>query len=117
MHELEMHYAVFTVLLEAEKVKRSTGKYPTELPLAFQDYFSGKPLLYKIGEHTVARRYMEKRKASEEEENIDTLAVIGEKYNIHRRKKTVYGIKVWSVGRNWTDENGEGDDICVVRPL
>lgn len=117
MHALEMRYAVFTVLLEAEKVKRAAGKYPAELPLAVQDHFSGKPLLYRLGEHTVARRYMEKRKASEEEENDDTLVLIGEKYNIHQREKTVYGIKVWSVGRNRIDENGEGDDICVVRPL
>lgn len=106
MHDMEMRYQAFNVLIEAEKIKRRTGKYPEKLPLPVTDHFSSKPLNYKIGSHQIKEAYLTGRKkgdvpAGSIEESFEL------KYNVNYRNKTVQGIAVWSIGKNKTDEDGD----------
>ena len=99
MHEMEMRYQAFAVLLEAEKSKRKTGKYPDTLPLDIVDFFSGRPLRYKVGSHEIRETFLTPRE--KEEGEADLSSCIPEE-----RKKTVYGVAVWSVGGNKLDDHG-----------
>ena len=98
IYDAQMRYQVFNALIEAEKIKRKTGKYPEKLPLDITDHFSGKPLLYKIGKHEKNEMYLEKMNHPIQEE--------GFYYSTEYRIRTVYGVAVWSVGRNKTDDAG-----------
>jgi NADH:ubiquinone oxidoreductase subunit 6 (subunit J) len=98
--EMEMRYQAFNALIEAEKIKRKTGKYPEKLPLNITDYFSGKPLLYKIGKHQKRERFLKKEKHP-----VGAIEQ-GYYYSTEYRTKTVYGVAVWSVGRNKTNNEG-----------
>ncbi len=100
MMEIEMRYQAFNALIEAEKIKRKTGKYPEKLPLNITDHFSGKPLLYKVGKHEKREAYLKKEKQP------DGAIEQGYYYSTEYRIKTVYGVSVWSVGRNKTDDCG-----------
>ena len=100
MHELEMGYQTFAVLIEAEMIKRKTGRYPEKLPLDIVDYFSGKPLLYKVGNIEVRESYLKKEK------HPDGAIESGEYYTLESRIKRVQGVAVWSVGKNKINENG-----------
>ena len=100
MMEIEMRYQAFNALIEAEKIKRKTGKYPEKLPLNITDHFSGKPLLYKLGKHEKREVYLKKEK------HPDGAIEQGYYYSTEYRIKTVYGVSVWSVGRNKTDDCG-----------
>ncbi|MBQ9775374.1 MAG: hypothetical protein IJW17_04980 [Lentisphaeria bacterium] len=98
--EIQMRYQTFNALIEAEKIKRKTGKYPEKLPLNITDHFSGKPLLYKLGKHEKREVYLKKEK------HPDGAIEQGYYYSTEYRIKTVYGVSVWSVGRNKTDDCG-----------
>ncbi|MBE6389860.1 MAG: hypothetical protein E7043_06780 [Lentisphaerae bacterium] len=98
--EMEMRYQAFNVLIEAEKIKRKTGKYPEKLPLNITDHFSGKPLLYKVGKHQKRERFLKKEKHP-----VGAIEQ-GYYYSTEYRTKTVYGVAVWSVGRNKTNNEG-----------
>ena len=100
MMEMEMRYQAFNALIEAEKIKRKTGKHPEKLPLNITDYFSGKPLLYKVGKHQKRERFLKKEKHP-----VGAIEQ-GYYYSTEYRTKTVYGVAVWSVGRNKTDDAG-----------
>ena len=99
-YEIQMRYQAFNALIEAEKIKRKTGKYPEKLPLDITDHFSGKPLLYKLGKHEKREAYLKKEK------HPDGAIEQGYYYSTEYRIKTVYGVSVWSVGRNKTDDCG-----------
>ena len=96
MHDIEMRYQSFYALTEAEKIKRKTGRYPESLPVEATDYFSGKPLQYKIGSHPKKESFL-KREGSIDSVFCDTLDF---------REKSVQGVAVWSIGRNRLDDNG-----------
>jgi hypothetical protein len=100
IYDAQMRYQVFNALIEAEKIKRKTGKYPEKLPLDITDHFSGKPLLYKLGKHEKNELHLEKEKHPVEENGQEYI------YLTEYRTKTVYGVAVWSVGRNKTDDAG-----------
>ena len=100
IYGLQMRYQAFNALIEAEKIRRKTGKYPEKLPLDITDHFSGKPLLYKIGKHEKNELHLEKEKHPVEENGPEYI------YSTEYRTKTVYGVAVWSVGRNKTDDAG-----------
>ena len=93
MHNLEMRYQAFVVLIEAEKIRRKTGKYPEKVPLNIIDHFSGELLHYKLGNHEV-------REASLCYDDF-----LSEWY-VNYRTKNICGIAVWSVGRNKADDYG-----------
>jgi len=103
MHELEMRYQAFVVLIEAEKIKRKTGKYPESAPLNITDHFSGEPLRYRVGIHTVRESFLVPHEKLEGE-----LEGAGN-YDLQHRKKTVQGVAVWSVGKNEDDDDGLAD--------
>ena len=112
MHDMEMRYQAFYALLEAIKIKRTTGKYPAELPVKITDYFSGKPLLYKAGSFDVqAVKLVERKKSADD----------GEWFNSNRKYESDYtykapavqGIAVWSVGRNKVNDHGAVGRIDV----
>ena len=96
MHDIEMRYRSFAALIEAEKIKRKTGKYPESLPVDATDYFSGKPLQYKIGSH------LKKESSLKREAGIDS----GFYDTLESREKRVQGVAVWSIGRNRLNDNG-----------
>lgn len=98
IYGLQMRYQAFNALIEAEKIRRKTGKYPEKLPLDITDHFSGKPLLYKIGKHEKNEMYLEKMNHPIQEE--------GFYYSTEYRIRTVYGVAVWSIGINKTDDAG-----------
>ena len=97
---LEMRYQAFNALIEAEKIKRKTGKYPQTLSFNIIDHFSGKPLLYKVGEHKKRESYIKKEK------HPNGAMEQGYYYNVAERIKTVYGVAVQSDGRNKTNDDG-----------
>jgi hypothetical protein len=68
--------------------------------LNITDHFSGKPLLYKLGKHEKREVYLKKEK------HPDGAIEQGYYYSTEYRIKTVYGVAVWSVGRNKTDDCG-----------
>jgi len=103
MHEMEMRYQAFVVLIEAEKIKRKTGKYPESAPLNITDHFSGEPLRYRVGSHTVRESFLVPHEKLEGE-----LEGAGN-YDLEYRKKTVQGVAVWSVGKNEDDDDGLAD--------
>ena len=118
MHEIEMLYQTYYSLAEAEKIKRKYGKYPEKLPVAINDHFSGKPLLYKVGSHEVKETYLMKEKPAPGamvQEDLCTL-----EYRI----KTIQAVAVWSIGKNKANENGLArtsatagkftDDLCAL---
>ena len=124
MHDIEMRYKTFNALIEAIKIKRSSGKYPEKLPLAIKDHFSGKMLQYKLGEFEVETNYLIKREqpAGNSNSDDDFFAEADDaKYEIKSRIKKAHGIIIWSIGRNRIDENGfkgrtdnkQGDDISA----
>ena len=112
MHEAEMCYNTFNVLIEALRIKRATGKYPEKLPLDKIDYFTGKPLQYKQGEFEIEEKYLVKRKkpAQTDDNNNYYDEVDKSQYEIRSRIKKVKGVIVWSVSRNKIDENGFSGD-------
>jgi len=124
MHDIEMRYKTFNALIEAIKIKRSSGKYPEKLPLAIKDHFSGKMLQYKLGKFEVETNYLIKREklAGNSNSDDDFFAEADDaKYEIKSRIKKAHGIIIWSIGRNRIDENGfkgrtdnkQGDDISA----
>ena len=60
------------------------------------DYFSGKPLQYKIGSLPKKESFL-KREGSIDSGFYDTL---------ESREKSVQGVSVWSIGRNRLNDNG-----------
>ena len=100
MHEMTMRYQAFIALIEAEKIKRKSGKYPEKLPLDIIDFFSGEPLKYNIGSHEIPEAYLTLKENAHED-----IGLFG-KYTITYRPKTVQGVAVWSIGKNKIDENG-----------
>lgn len=100
MHEIEMRYRSFVVLIEAEKIKRKTGSYPESLPVEATDYFSGKPLRYKVGTHQKKEFYLKQEK--------QPYGSIGSGFydTLESREKRVQGVAVWSIGRNRLNDNG-----------
>ncbi|MBE6377199.1 MAG: hypothetical protein E7051_00095 [Lentisphaerae bacterium] len=112
--ELQTRYQAFIALIEAEKIKRKTGAYPEKLPLNIIDNFTGKPLCYKVGSHTVRESVLIKFEQPEG-------AVSAEGSTIEHRTKTVQGVAVWSLGVNGIDDKGiygntrsEGDDLRAL---
>ncbi len=99
MMEMEMHYQCFNALVEAEKIKRQTGKYPETLPLNIIDRFRGKALRHKIGNHEIQEKFIRYEKDDDGE-------VTG---SLELRNRSVPGIAVWSVGKNKLDDNGVYD--------
>jgi len=96
------------------KIKRKTGAYPEKLPLNIIDNFTGKPLCYKVGSHTVRESVLIKFEQPEG-------AVSAEGSTIEHRTKTVQGVAVWSLGVNGIDDKGiygntrsEGDDLRAL---
>jgi hypothetical protein len=112
--ELQTRYHAFIALIEAEKIKRETGKYPEKLPLDITDDFTGEPLCYKVGTHTVRESSLIKQ------DNAETpLSTVDPA--IEHRTKTVQGVAVWSLGVNGIDDKGiygntrsEGDDLRAL---
>lgn len=102
LHELEMRYQAFVVLIEAEKIKWKTGKYPESAPLNFTDHFGGKPLRYRVGSHTVRESFLVPHEKLEGELDAGN-------YDLEHREKTVQGVAVWSVGKNEEDDDGLAD--------
>ena len=100
MHEIEMRYRSFVALIEAEKIKRNTGKYPETLPLNIVDHFSGKPLRYRVGSFRKKESFL--KKEAHPEGSIES----GFYETVDSREKTVSGVAVWSVGCNKVDDNG-----------
>ncbi len=112
--ELQTRYHAFIALIEAEKIKRETGKYPEKLPLDITDDFTGEPLCYKVGTHTVRESSLIKQDNAEAPLSTDDSA-------IEHRTKTVQGVAVWSLGVNGIDDKGifgntrsEGDDLRAL---
>ena len=100
MHEIEMRYRSFVVLIEAEKIRRKTGKYPETLPLNTVDYFSGKPLRYRVGSFRKNESFL--KKEARPAGSIES----GFYETLDYREKTVSGVAVWSIGRNRLNDNG-----------
>ena len=100
MHEIEMRYRSFVVLLEAERIKRKTGKYPETLPLNTVDYFSGKPLRYRVGSFRKTESFL--KKEARPAGSIES----GFYETLDYREKTVPGVAVWSIGSNKVDDSG-----------
>ena len=104
MDEMAIRNQLFSVLIEAIKIRRATGRYPEKLPLDRLDCFSGKPLQYKVGEFEISETCLTKREQIKDDSSFadeDTW-----KYEENSRIRKVHGVIVWSAGRNRIDENG-----------
>ena len=106
MHMLEMRYKAFYALLEAIKIKRTTGKYPATLPVKTTDYFSGKPLHYKAGAFEVKKVKLVERKKPSEDDGFYLESDSKYETDYTYKAPPVQGIAVWSVGRNKVNDNG-----------
>ena len=100
MHEIEMRYRSFAALIEAEKIRRKTGRFPETLPVDATDYFSGKPLRYRVGSFRKNESFL--KKEARPAGSIES----GFYETLDYREKTVQGVAVWSIGRNRVDDNG-----------
>ena len=102
LHALEMRYQAFNILIEAEKIKRKTGKYPEKSPLTVTDHFSGGKLRYEIGSHKMREAFLRDR------EKVDG-ELFSADVSLDFRTGSVQGIAVWSIGRNRVDDRGLAD--------
>ena len=115
MHMLEMRYKAFYALLEAIKIKRSTGKYPATLPVKTTDYFSGNPLHYKAGAFEVKKVKLVERKKPSEDDGFYLESDRKYETDYTYKAPPVQGIAVWSVGKNKVNDNGSDVDKGVRR--
>ena len=113
----QMNYLAMIAVIDAEKIRRRTGSYPTALPDLPQDHFSGKKLLYQTGSiSNVGKKLVSEKLEAEEETSIY--------WRNESYIRQSNGVKVWSVGVNKLNEQGlydvevsgdkRADDISAV---